>query len=63
MLFVVTKDGAGIFCRDWGSGHPILFHHGWPLSADDWETQMQSVLKDIPDRQPIAAGSGNQERP
>jgi non-heme chloroperoxidase len=36
----VTKDGTEIFYKDWGSGQPIVFHHGWPLSADDWDSQM-----------------------
>jgi len=42
MTFVTTKDGAQIFYKDWGpkSAQPIVFHHGWPLSSDDWETQM-----------------------
>jgi non-heme chloroperoxidase len=37
-----TKDGTEIFYKDWGSrdGQPIVFHHGWPLSADDWDNQM-----------------------
>jgi non-heme chloroperoxidase len=34
------KDGTQIFYKDWGSGKPIVFHHGWPLSADDWDNQM-----------------------
>ncbi|MBR1141351.1 MULTISPECIES: alpha/beta fold hydrolase [Bradyrhizobium] len=40
--FVTTKDGVKIFYKDWGpkSGQPIVFHHGWPLSSDDWDTQM-----------------------
>lgn len=38
--FVKTKDGVDIFYKDWGTGQPIVFHHGWPLSADDWDTQM-----------------------
>jgi non-heme chloroperoxidase len=39
---VITKDGVQIFYKDWGpkSAQPIVFHHGWPLSSDDWETQM-----------------------
>src|SRR5215207_6485195 len=37
---IITKDGTEIFYKDWGSGQPIVFHHGWPLSADDWDTQM-----------------------
>jgi non-heme chloroperoxidase len=34
------KDGTQIFYKDWGTGRPIVFHHGWPLSADDWDNQM-----------------------
>ncbi len=40
MSFVTTPDGTSIFYKDWGSGQPIVFHHGWPLSADDWDNQM-----------------------
>src|SRR5262245_17965941 len=40
MSFVKTKDGAEIFYKDWGQGQPIVFHHGWPLCSDDWDTQM-----------------------
>jgi non-heme chloroperoxidase len=42
MASVTTKDGVRIFYKDWGpkSGQPIVFHHGWPLCADDWDTQM-----------------------
>jgi non-heme chloroperoxidase len=39
-----TKDGTQIFYKDWGSGQPIVFHHGWPLSADDWDAQMMFFL-------------------
>jgi pimeloyl-ACP methyl ester carboxylesterase len=35
---VTTTDGTEIFYKDWGSGQPIVFSHGWPLSADDWDT-------------------------
>lgn len=40
--FVQTKDGVDIFYKDWGpkDAQPIVFHHGWPLSSDDWDTQM-----------------------
>jgi non-heme chloroperoxidase len=41
---ITTKDGTEIFYKDWGSGQPIVFHHGWPLSADDWDAQMQYFL-------------------
>jgi len=40
MGYVTGKDGAQIFYKDWGSGQPIVFHHGWPLTADDWNAQM-----------------------
>jgi non-heme chloroperoxidase len=40
MPYVETQDGTHIFYKDWGQGKPIVFHHGWPLSADDWDTQM-----------------------
>ena len=44
MPFVRTKDGVEIFYKDWGKGQPIVFSHGWPLSADDWDTQMLFFL-------------------
>ena len=37
---LTTQDGTKIFYKDWGSGTPIVFHHGWPLSGDDWDAQM-----------------------
>ena len=40
MSSIKTKDGAQIFYKDWGTGQPIVFHHGWPLSGDDWDNQM-----------------------
>ena len=44
MPFIKTRDGAEIFYKDWGTGQPIVFHHGWPLSADDWDAQMLFFL-------------------
>ncbi|HSX56272.1 MAG TPA: alpha/beta hydrolase [Sphingomonas sp.] len=46
MSTIVTGDGATIFYKDWGpkDGQPIMFHHGWPLSADDWDNQMLFFL-------------------
>jgi len=44
MPMVTTKDGTEIFYKDWGAGEPIFFHHGWPLSADDWDAQMMFFL-------------------
>jgi len=40
MDFIKTKDGTQIYYKDWGKGQPIVFSHGWPLSADDWDGQM-----------------------
>ncbi|GAO43107.1 alpha/beta fold hydrolase [Flavihumibacter petaseus] len=44
MNSITVKDGTEIYYKDWGSGQPIVFHHGWPLSADDWDTQMLFFL-------------------
>ena len=41
---ITTKDGTQIYYKDWGNGQPIVFHHGWPLSADDWDAQMMYFL-------------------
>ncbi len=45
MSFVTTKDGIQIYYKDWGKGQPIVFSHGWPLSADDWDGQMLFFLQ------------------
>jgi non-heme chloroperoxidase len=47
MSTITTKDGTTIYYKDWGprNAQPIVFHHGWPLSADDWDTQMLYFLE------------------
>ena len=44
MPFITTDDGTENFYKDWGTGQPLVFHHGWPLSADDWDAQMLFFL-------------------
>ena len=45
MSSIATRDGTQIYYKDWGAGQPIVFSHGWPLSADDWDTQMLFFLQ------------------
>ena len=44
MSTITVKDGTDIYYKDWGTGQPIFFHHGWPLSSDDWDGQMMFFL-------------------
>jgi non-heme chloroperoxidase len=44
MSIVKTKDGTEIFFKDWGTGQPLVFHHGWPLCGDDWDAQLMFFL-------------------
>lgn len=46
MGYVTSNDGTQIFYKDWGSGQPIVFSHGWPLSADDWDAQLLFFLNE-----------------
>ena len=48
MTYITTEDGTEIFYKDWGptDAQPIVFHHGWPLSADDWDNQMLFFLRE-----------------
>src|SRR6185312_11563613 len=45
MSTITAPDGTEIFYKDWGAGQPIVFSHGWPLSSDDWDTQMLFFLQ------------------
>lgn len=45
MPTITTPDGVEIYYKDWGTGQPIVFSHGWPLSADDWDAQMMFFLQ------------------
>ena len=45
MSTITVKDGTEIYYKDWGTGQPLFFHHGWPLSSDDWDAQMMFFLK------------------
>jgi non-heme chloroperoxidase len=45
MSTITVKDGTTIYYKDWGTGQPLFFHHGWPLSADDWDAQMMFFLE------------------
>jgi len=44
MSKITVKDGTEIYYKDWGTGQPLFFHHGWPLSGDDWDGQMMFFL-------------------
>ena len=46
MSTIKVKDGTEIYYKDWGTGQPIVFHHGWPLSGDDWDNQMMFFVKE-----------------
>jgi len=45
MSTLKVKDGTEIYYKDWGTGQPIFFHHGWPLSGDDWDNQLLFFLQ------------------
>lgn len=45
MNLITTKDGTQIFFKDWGTGKPVVFSHGWPLDADAWDAQMLFLLQ------------------
>jgi non-heme chloroperoxidase len=45
MSTITVKDGTEIYYKDWGTGQPLVFHHGWPLSSDDWDGQMMFFVQ------------------
>src|SRR6201996_4222717 len=45
MSTIKVKDGTEIYYKDWGTGQPLFFHHGWPLTSDDWDAQMFFFLE------------------
>src|ERR671933_1357145 len=45
MGIYTTKDGVDIFYKDWGSGQPVVFSHGWPLTSDAWDPQLEMVAQ------------------
>ncbi|TDW49199.1 non-heme chloroperoxidase [Flavobacterium sp. 270] len=45
MSTFTVKDGTQIYYKDWGTGQPIVFHHGWPLSSDDWDSQLMFFVQ------------------
>ena len=45
MSTFTTRDGTEIFYKAWGTGQPVMFHHGWPLSSDDWDAQLLYFLQ------------------
>jgi pimeloyl-ACP methyl ester carboxylesterase len=64
MPTISTSDGIEIFYKDWGEGQPIVFSHGWPLSADDWDTQMLFFLQHGSASSPMTgAGTDAPRRP
>jgi pimeloyl-ACP methyl ester carboxylesterase len=75
MPYVTTSDGVDIFYKDWGpkDAQPIMFHHGWPLSSDDWDNQMLFFLQNgyrvvarpdaMPDIWRISKSAGHLLRP
>ena len=61
---ITLKDGTQLYYKDWGTGQPLMFHHGWPLSADDWDAQTMFFLAGLlkternPDGIPLAVFDG-----
>ncbi len=55
---ITTQDGREIFYKDWGSGQPIVFSHGWPLSADDWALLTDKPFGEVTERRRSRRSTG-----
>ena len=68
MPTITTKDGTGVYYKDWGSGQPVVFSHGWPLNADAWDDQAFFVASNgyraiAHDRRGAAADAQDRRQP
>ena len=60
---ITTQDGTRIYYKDWGTGQPVVFSHGWPLNADAWQSQMVPGTKRLPHDRHDRRGHGRSSQP